>query len=190
MGVGKTVVSRLFALLGVPVYDSDARAKWLMRHDAALRQKLTAAYGTEAFTAEGDLNRTYLATLVFSDPKRLAHHNKIVHPHVRDDFADWAATHADKPYVLKEAALMYESDAWKQMDQIITVYAPMEVRIRRLLQRDTHRTEADIKAIISKQLSEEERMSRANHIIYNDGQQPVIPQVLQLHEQLSAAASA
>jgi len=180
----------MFALLGAPVYDSDARAKWVMRHDESLRKELIAAYGSETFTKAGELNRAYLAPLVFNDPERLEQLNGMVHPHVGKDFAAWAASHSAKPYILKEAALMYESEAWKQMDQIITVYAPLDVRIRRLLQRDTHRTEADIKAIIDKQLSEEERMSRANHIIYNDGQQPIIPQVLKLHEQLSATPAA
>ena len=187
IGVGKSVVSHMFALLGVPVYDSDARAKWLMRHDEALRQELIGAFGHETFTETGDLNRPYLAALVFNNLERLEQLNSLVHPHVGNDFANWAAAHADKPYVLKEAALMYESDAWKQMDQIITLYAPLDVRIKRLLQRDPHRTEADIKAIISKQLSEEERMSRADHILYNDGKQLLIPQVLKLHAQLSAA---
>ncbi len=183
IGVGKTVVSRMFSLLGVPVYDSDARAKWVMRHDETLRQELIAAYGPETFTETGELNRDYLGPLVFGNPELLEQLNNLVHPHVASDFAKWVTRHTDKPYVLKEAALMYESDAWKQMDQIITVYAPMDVRIKRLLQRDTHRTEANIKAIIGKQLNEEERMSRADHIIYNDDQQAIIPQVLQLHQQ-------
>lgn len=187
IGTGKTVVSRVFALLGVPVYDSDARAKWVMHHDAVLRQELIAAFGSEAFTEEDELNRAYIASVVFNNPERLEQLNALVHPHVRNDFAQWAALHADKPYVLKEAALMYESEAWKQMDQIITVFAPMEIRIKRLLHRDTHRTEEDIRNIISKQLSEEERMSRAEHIIYNDNQQLIIPQVLRLHEQLTAS---
>jgi dephospho-CoA kinase len=189
IGVGKTVASRVFALLGVPVYDSDARAKWVMHHDKALRQELTVAFGPQAYTEAGELNRSYLADIVFNNPERLEQLNALVHPHVRDDFAIWAATHVAKPYVLKEAALMYESEAWKQMDQIITVYAPMEVRIKRLMQRDKHRTEAEIRAIISKQLSEEERMSRAEHILFNDDQQLVIPQVLKLHEQLIAENS-
>jgi dephospho-CoA kinase len=190
IGVGKTVVSSVFKLLGVPVYDSDARAKWVMHHDQGLRQELIAAYGPETFTDAGELSRSYLAGVVFNNPERLEQLNALVHPHVGGDFARWAASYAAKPYVLKEAALMYESEAWKQMDQIITVYAPMEVRIKRLLQRDNHRTEADIRAIISKQLSEEERMSRAEHIIYNDDQQMVIPQVLRLHGQLIASGSA
>lgn len=190
IGVGKTVVSRMFALLGIPVYDSDARAKWVMRHDETLQQELIETYGAEAFTEEGDLNRTYLAKVVFNNPQRLQQLNALVHPHVRNDFFAWIAGHADKPYVIKEAALMYESEAWKQIDRMIAVYAPMDVRIKRLLLRDTHRTEEDIIAIIEKQLSEEEKMKRADDIIYNDDQQLVIPQVLALHEQFLKQASA
>ncbi|RAU84170.1 dephospho-CoA kinase [Pontibacter arcticus] len=181
IGTGKTIVTRIFALLGVPVYDSDARAKWVMHHDAILRQELIAAYGPDAFTAQGDLNRPYLASIVFNNPERLAALNAIVHPRVRADFEVWTALHTNKPYILKEAALMYESDAWKQMDEIITVFAPMEVRMKRLQQRDAHRSEEEIKAIIEKQLSEDEKMKRAQHIIYNDEQTLLIPQVLELH---------
>ncbi|WP_276498290.1 dephospho-CoA kinase [Pontibacter litorisediminis] len=187
IGVGKSIVSRLFAVLGVPVYDADTRAKWVMHHDKALRQELLEAFGPATFTEAGELNRAYLAGMVFNNPERLARLNSLVHPHVGNDFAAWAATHADKPYVLKEAALMFESESWRQMDEIIVVASPLELRIERLLKRDTHRTEADIKAIIARQLSEEEKMRRAQHIIYNDDKQLIIPQVLALHKQFSGA---
>ncbi|MDX5438783.1 MAG: dephospho-CoA kinase [Pontibacter sp.] len=187
IGVGKTVVSRMFAVLGVPVYDADTRAKWVMHHNQVLRKELQDTFGVDTFTEAGELNRTYLAGVVFNSPQQLALLNKLVHPHVGNDFEDWVVSHVNKPYVLKEAALMFESDSWKQMDQIISVYAPIEVRLKRLLLRDTHRTEADIKAIIAKQLSEEEKMSRAQHVIYNDDKQLVIPQVLALHKQFSEA---
>lgn len=183
IGVGKTIVTRMFAILGVPVYDADTRAKWVMHHNQALRQELQQAYGPDTFTSEGELNRPYLASVVFNDPQRLEQLNALVHPHVRDDFETWVTAQKNAPYVLKEAALMYESEAWKQMDEIIAVYAPMEVRLKRLLQRDTHRTEGDIRSIIAKQLSEEEKMRRAEHIIYNDDAQLLIPQVLKLHKQ-------
>jgi dephospho-CoA kinase len=91
--------------------------------------------------------------------------------------------------VLKEAALMFESESWRQMDEVITVYAPLALRLQRLLQRDSHRTEADIKAIMARQLSEEEKMRRAQHVIYNDDKQLIIPQVLSLHEQFSKASA-
>ncbi|SFG64369.1 dephospho-CoA kinase [Pontibacter chinhatensis] len=187
IGVGKTIVSRMFQVLGVPIYDADTRAKWVMHHNTALRQELEDAFGPATYTDAGALDRAYLAGRVFNHPERLELLNSLVHPHVGNDFNEWAAGHADKPYILKEAALMFESESWRQVDEVIAVYAPLELRIKRLLKRDTHRTEADIKAIIARQLSEEEKMRRAQHIIYNDDQQLIIPQVLALHEQFSKA---
>ncbi|MCX2740463.1 dephospho-CoA kinase [Pontibacter anaerobius] len=189
IGVGKSIVSRLFAVLGAPVYDADSRAKWVMHHNKALRQELLQAFGPETFTEAGELDRGYLAGVVFNNPQRLEQLNSLVHPHVGKDFEVWAASHAGKPYVLKEAALMFESESWRQMDEVIAVYSPLELRIKRLLKRDTHRTEADIRAIIGRQLSEEEKMRRAQHIIYNDDKQLIIPQVLALHEQFAKAGA-
>jgi dephospho-CoA kinase len=102
---------------------------------------------------------------------------------VGTDFEKWAAAYPNAPYLIKEAALMFESESWRQMDEIIVVSAPLEIRLERLLKRDAHRTEADIKAIIAKQLSEEDKIARANHVIYNDDKQLLIPQVLTLHQQ-------
>jgi dephospho-CoA kinase len=183
IGVGKSIVCRMFAVLGIPIYDADTRAKWVMRYDEALKQELTDAFGTDSYTADGELNRAYLAKTAFHDPQKLALLNSIVHPHVANDFIDWAAANSSAAYLVKEAALMYESESWRQMDEIIAVFAPMDVRIKRLLQRDTHRTQQDIEAIIGKQLKEEEKMARAQHVVYNDDQQLLIPQVLKLHEQ-------
>jgi dephospho-CoA kinase len=186
IGVGKSVVCRMFAVLGIPVYDADTRAKWVMRYDEALRQELTDAFGPETYTTEGELNRPYLAQTAFYNPDKLKLLNSLVHPHVGKDFTDWVDANSSAPYVVKEAALMYESEAWRQMDEIIAVFAPMEVRIKRLLQRDSHRTQQDIEAIIGKQLKEEDKMARAQYIVYNDDQQLLIPQVLKLHEQFLA----
>jgi dephospho-CoA kinase len=183
IGVGKSIVCRMFAVLGIPIYDADTRAKWVMRYDEPLKQELTDAFGTDSYTADGELNRAYLAKTAFHDPQKLALLNSIVHPHVANDFIDWAAANSSAPYLVKEAALMYESESWRQMDEIIAVFAPMDVRIKRLLQRDTHRTQQDIEAIIGKQLKEEEKMARAQHVVYNDDKQLLIPQVLKLHEQ-------
>ncbi|HSI90021.1 MAG TPA: dephospho-CoA kinase [Adhaeribacter sp.] len=182
IGTGKSIVSRIFALLNVPVYDSDQRAKEVMAHNPTLKQELIAAFGPETFTDQG-LNRPYLAGLVFPDPEKLAKLNSLVHPHVKQDFITWAAAHKDAPYLLKEAALMYETEAYRQVDAMITVYAPLEIRLKRLKHRDPHRTEADIMHIIGKQLPEEDKMRRADHVIFNDDSQLVIPQVLALHGQ-------
>lgn len=183
IGVGKTIVCRLFQVLGIPVYDADTRAKWVMQYDLALKQELQEAFGEEAYTSEGQLNRAYLASVVFNNQQRLDKLNALVHPHVGLDFERWAEANANAPYLIKEAALMFESESWRQMDEIIVVTAPLNVRLKRLLKRDPHRTEADIQAIISKQLSEEEKIARAQHIVYNDDQRLIIPQVLALHEQ-------
>jgi len=183
IGAGKTIVCKMFTQLGIPVYDSDSRAKWVMHHDESLKHELTRTFGAETYTTTGELNRQYLGSVVFNSPERLTLLNKLVHPHVREDFTNWVKEVKSAPYVIKEAALMYESQAWRQMDQIIAVYAPLPVRVKRVLQRDPHRNEADVLAIIEKQLQEEDKMARAAHIIYNDDERLVIPQVLSLHEQ-------
>lgn len=185
IGSGKSVVARLFAALGVPVYDSDTRAKWVMANDLLLRQQLQAAFGPETYDAAGQLNRPYLARVAFGDPARLAQLNELVHPRVGEDFAAWLARQAaaGHAYALKEAALLFESGAYKGLDKIITVFAPPEVRTARVLRRDPHRTAADVQRIIGQQLPEAERLQRADYVVYNDDSQLVIPQVLALHQQ-------
>jgi dephospho-CoA kinase len=183
IGVGKSIVCRMFQVLGIPVYDADTRAKWVMQYDLALKQELQEAFGEDTYTPEGQLNRAYLASVVFNNQERLSLLNALVHPHVGTDFEKWAAAYPNPPYLIKEAALMFESESWRQMDEIIVVSSPLEIRLKRLLQRDTHRTEADVRAIISKQMSEEDKIARANHVIFNDDKQLLIPQVLALHQQ-------
>jgi dephospho-CoA kinase len=173
---------RLFQVLGAPVYDADSRAKWVMGHDAALRAELEQAFGPATFDAAGQLDRGYLAKVAFHDPEQLARLNALVHPHVGRDFEQWATAQQEwgYPYCIKEAALLYESGSYRQLDRIITVFAPLPVRQARVLRRDPHRTAADILAIVGKQLSEEEKLRRADYVLHNDDQQLLIPQVLKL----------
>lgn len=182
IGSGKSIVSRVFAALGAPVYDSDSRAKWVMANDLLLREQLQAAFGAETYDAAGQLNRPYLAQVAFHDAARLAQLNALVHPRVGADFAAWTATQAaaGHAYILKEAALLYESGAYKGLDAIITVFAPPEVRTARVRTRDAHRSAAEVQAIMDKQLSEEEKLQRADYVVYNDDTQLVLPQVLAL----------
>ncbi|MGI4872034.1 MAG: dephospho-CoA kinase [Janthinobacterium lividum] len=182
IGSGKSVVARLFAVLGVPVYDSDTRAKWVMANDLVLREQLLAAFGPDTYDATGQLNRLHLTQRAFSSPEQLAQLNGLVHPRVGEDFAAWSATQAlaGHAYVLKEAALLYESGAYQTLDSIITVFAPVEVRTARVLRRDAHRSPADVEVIMSKQLSEEEKLARADYVVFNDDSQLVLPQVLAL----------
>ncbi|QNP53421.1 dephospho-CoA kinase [Hymenobacter qilianensis] len=182
IGSGKSIVCRLFQLLGAPVYDSDYRAKWIMANDLSLRAELVATFGPQTFSDAGQLDRPYLARVAFSDPTQLALLNALVHPHVGRDFETWAAAQqqAGHVYSLKEAALLFESGAYRQLDRIITVFAPQTVRQARVLRRDPHRTAADILAIVGKQMSEEEKVQRADYVVHNDDQHLLIPQVLAL----------
>ena len=188
IGSGKSIASRLFYALGVPVYDADSRARWLMENDAALRQQLTHAFGATTYDATGHLNRTVLASTVFSNPEQLAQLNALVHLHVGTDFEHWATAQqqAGHAYVLKEAALLFEAGSYKQLDRIITVFAPLAVRQARVLRRDPHRSATEVQAIMAKQLSEEEKMQRADYVLTNDDRQPLLPQVLALHAAFSA----
>jgi dephospho-CoA kinase len=182
IGSGKSIVARLFAALGVPVYDSDSRAKGIMATDLVLREQLVGAFGAETYSPEGLLNRTHLAQRVFGDAAQVALLNSLVHPRVGADFEAWVAAQAaaDQPYILKEAALLYESGAYRQLDRIITVFAPPAVRHARVLHRDAHRSAADVEAIMRQQLSDEEKLARADYIVYNDDSQLVLPHVLAL----------
>ncbi|HEX8505769.1 MAG TPA: dephospho-CoA kinase [Hymenobacter sp.] len=192
IGSGKSIVSRLFHALGVPIYDADSRARWVMENDPALRQELTAAFGPDTYDAAGRLNRPALARTVFRNPALLAQLNALVHPHVGTDFECWATAQqqAGHPYVLKEAALLFEAGSYKQLDRVITVFAPLPVRQARVLRRDPHRTAADVDAIVAKQLSEDEKMQRADYVLVNDDVRPLLPQALALHEAFGAAQRA
>ena len=190
IGSGKSIASRLFHALGVPVYDADTRARWVMENDEALGSELRAAFGAETYDAAGRLNRPVLAGKVFDSPTRLAQLNGLVHPHVGTDFARWALAQqqAGHAYVLKEAALLFEAGSYKQLDRIITVFAPLAMRTARVLRRDPQRSATDVAAIMAKQLSEEEKMQRADDVLVNDDAQPLLPQVLALHARFLAAA--
>ncbi|MBC7922125.1 MAG: dephospho-CoA kinase [Ferruginibacter sp.] len=182
IGSGKSLVSRMFATLGIPIYDADTRAKWLMNHHPGLRAAIGAQFGAGAYHADGSLNRPYLATQVFHDGDQIVQLNALVHPKVSEDYAEWVLVHARFPYLLKEAALLYESQSYRLLHRTITVYAPIELRTQRIRHRDPHRTEVEIRAIIAKQISEEERLAMADHVVYNDNSRLVLPQVLTLHE--------
>lgn len=184
IGSGKSLVARIFTCLGVPAYDADSRAKRLMTTDGILIRQISEEFGNLSYDSEGGLNREYLSQRVFNDPKQLAKLNALVHPRVASDFEAWAREHEGKPYVLKEAALLFEAGSAQQLDKIIVVTAPEPMRMERIRKRDPHRTEADIKRIMASQMDEETKKSRADFIIVNDESQLIIPQVLDLHKRL------
>lgn len=184
IGSGKTTVCKIFETLGIPVYYADDRAKALMVEDKNLTSDIKKIFGEEAYSPDGSLNRKHIADIAFHNPLKLKELNAIVHPAVLEDGNRWHVEQKIAPYTLKEAALIFESDSYKHLDKIITVFAPQNVRLERVILRGGNLTKQDIEARMAKQLPEEEKMKRANFIIYNDGEQALIPQVMKIHRLL------
>ncbi|MBL7861166.1 MAG: dephospho-CoA kinase [Cyclobacteriaceae bacterium] len=186
IGTGKSLVCKIFHALGVPAYDADSRAKKLMTTDGILIGQIQKEFGTLSYDARGVLNREYLSATVFNDEAKLKRLNELVHPRVGEDYKQWVAARGNVKYVLKEAALLFESGSYRSLDKIIVVSAPVEVRIKRVLARDRHRSKTDIEMIMNNQLPELVKESKADFVIRNDEVELVIPQVLKLHERLNS----
>src|SRR5579863_6209422 len=182
IGGGKTTVSKIFEILGVPVFYADDAAKKVMTTDTKLISDLKGAFGEAAYFDDGSLNRKHIAGIVFNDEEQLAKLNALVHPAVFRSFDSWVAQIAGVPYVMKEAALLFESSSYKMCDKTVMVTAPLELRIKRVTQRDGL-TREEILSRNSRQYSEEKKIDLADFVIRNDDTELVIPQVLQLHEQ-------
>lgn len=188
IGSGKSTVAKVFSILGIPLYFADERAKWLMANDALLKKNIIDAFGEESYSDRGILNREFLARHIFGDEKKVNLINSLVHPAVRTDFEVWSSNQ-ESPYVLKEAALLFETGSFKELDKIITVSAPLKLRMMRVLLRDPHRNEAQINAIIDQQLPDEEKNKIADFVIKNSENKLLIPQVLKIHQELLALAN-
>lgn len=188
IGSGKSTVAKVFEVLRIPVYDADVAAKRLMASDAQVKAALTQTFGEAVFDASGVLQRTYLSDIVFQQPDKLRQLNAIVHPAVATDSAAWLARHQQFPYVIKEAALLYEAGSYRQLDVMICVVAPEKLRIQRVSARDQISVAA-VQARMDKQWPQQKKEELADHVIVNDGQQALIPQVMALHRQFTAAAS-
>jgi dephospho-CoA kinase len=187
IGSGKSLVTRIFQCLGIKTYDADSRAKNIMTTDGILVQQIKKEFGNLSYNGEL-LNRQFLAEEVFNKPERLKILESLVHPRVKIDFENWVKANSEEQYLLKEAALLMESASGQELDKLVVVSAPMELRIKRVLERDKQRNREDVLHIISNQLSEEEKMKRADHIIHNDETVLLIPQVLSLHKLFAVAS--
>lgn len=182
IGSGKTTVCQVFAVLGVPIFNSDAEGRILLEHDLAIGAALQEAFGPSVLV-NGVPDRKALAALVFNNTKALARLNGIIHPAVRARFKAWAAGQ-QVPYVINEAAIMVETGLNRQVDHLVVVLCPEMERIRRVVQRDG-RTEAEVRARMRNQATDEERERAADSILVNDGKTLIIPQVMALHGKLS-----
>jgi dephospho-CoA kinase len=183
IGSGKTTVSKIFEILDIPVFYADDAAKRVMVADQQLITEIKAAFGNASYFDDGTLNRKHIAAIVFNNDEQLARLNAIVHPATFRAFDAWVKTISNVPYVLKEAALLFESASFKMCDYNIMVQAPFETRIQRVMKRDGFSRE-EIEKRESYQFSEEKKTKLADFVIKNDDSELVIPQVLALHEKI------
>lgn len=182
IGSGKSIVSQMFKILNIPVYNSDIRAKALYTESEDVRQAVIELFGEEAYQTDGKLNRNFIGQRVFSNSEILQKLNSIIHPAVAEDFERWISNQKS-PYIIKEAAILFESGANRSMDKIIGVSAPLELRISRVISRDGS-TRDQVLARIQKQMAQDELIERCDYHITNDGQKLLIPQILQIHAHL------
>ena len=187
IGSGKSVVSRLLRLMGVPVYDCDREAKRLMCESAVIREALIATVGAEVYDASGKLNRVYLASYMFGKAERVAQVNYIVHPVVRADFRTWAQQ-SGKAVVAVESAILFEAEMDADVDAVCVVHASESVRLQRAILRDGSNEKA-VRNRMQSQLSEHEYMERADVVIHNDGAHSLIEQVVSLLERIAASVA-
>ena len=183
IGSGKSIVCRIFEVIGAPVYYADDRAKQLITESSVIRTQITDFFGESSFV-HGEYNRPYIASLVFSNPEKLALLNSILHPAVAKDFKDWILKNTYAPYIVKEAALIFDGPNSTGLDRVYVVTAPEKVRIERVRSRDQQRSIHQIEAIISHQMLEEEMIKLSTGLIDNSGVHMLIPQILSIHQSL------
>ncbi len=183
IGSGKSTACSFFKELGIPVFSADDYGKEILHTNQAVRQALTKTFGEDIYNEVGELQRAKLADIVFNDKDKLAQLNAIVHPQVAIGFEEWVNNQRDVPYVLKEAAIMFESNSHKQLDQVIVVVAPAEERISRVMERDNVNRE-QVMERIQNQWTDEQRAEKADYILTNDTISTLKSQVHKLHQQL------
>jgi dephospho-CoA kinase len=187
IGSGKTTVARVFGVLGIPVYYADDAAKRIMNEDEGLKKEIIKNFGDLSYN-EGKLNREYLASIVFHDKKKLSILNSLVHPATIRNSIAWMKCQT-APYAIREAALIFESGVQDQLDFIIGISAPVELRIQRAMQRD-NLTRQQVQDRMDRQINETIKMRLCDYVIVNDEKKPVIAQVLKLHEKLKEKSKA
>jgi len=183
IGSGKSTVAKIFELLGIPVYYADAAAKDIMNRDPELKAQVQQNFGADMYDSNGQLDRKRLSNIIFNHQEKLLLLNSLVHPATIRDSEQWALRQKS-PYLLKEAALLFESESFRYLDKIIGVSAPQPLRILRTMQRDKV-SHNEVFARMHKQMDETIKMRLCDYVIYNDEQQMVIPQVLRLHQELN-----
>jgi dephospho-CoA kinase len=182
MGSGKTVISGIFSTLGIPIYYADEVSKKFL-DDPRVKNQILKHFGYGILTPGNEINRRSLASIVFTDENALLLLNSILHPLIKQDFRKWSQMQERKPYVIQEAAIIFESGSSDEYDYIIHVSCPKEIAIDRVVKRD----KIDGHSVLRRmqfQLGDEEKSKLSDFVIRNDGSELVIPQVLAIHKQL------
>jgi dephospho-CoA kinase len=184
IGSGKSFISDIFTHLGIPVYNSDDRAKYLMNYSEKIKKEIKKLFGNDSYY-DNQLKTKSIAAKVFNDSSLLFKLNQIVHPAVYSDFHAWCKKQnkVNTPFVLKEAAILFESGAYKHMDKNILVTAPQKLRIERVMNRDGV-SEDEVKIRIKNQSSAEELMPLADFILKNDDKELILPQIINIYNKL------
>jgi len=174
IGSGKSTVSRLFETMGIPVYTADTESKKLINISPQIREQLMAKFGSQLYK-NGEIDKAMLASLIFGNEENLRYANSVIHPVVFDDFRQWAEQQTQS-FAVIESAILFDSGFYKSVDVTVNVSAPLEMRIRRVEERDKFSRES-IEARINSQMSEEERNRLSDYTIFNDERQALLPQV-------------
>ncbi|MCF1192643.1 dephospho-CoA kinase [Mangrovimonas sp. AS39] len=178
IGSGKTTVAKMFQEFDIPVYIADDEAKKLMVTSKFIKRKLIALFGDNVYV-QGQLNKPLISQAIFNDKEKLKQMNAIVHPRVGQHFDRWVKKQ-NTPYVLKESAILFESGGADQCDLIVTVTAPKEIRIERVLERDDSSKEK-VESIMANQLGEKEKIAKSNFVIHNLNLEETKKQVREIH---------
>lgn len=182
IGSGKSYVCNHFASMGVPIYNADTEARNITNTNSIIREKLSILFGHQLYDNNQQLIKEALAKIIFQDKAALERVNSIIHPEVHKHFKQWYEQHQHQAYIIKEAAIMFESGSNKLMDAVVMVYAPLELRVERAMKRD-NRTRQQIMERIANQLDDEKKRKMSDYIIINDQQKMLLPQIIQLHQQ-------
>jgi len=180
IGSGKTIVCKVFKNLGVPVFNSDIEAKLIINNNDKVRKHIINNFGRNIFNKNGIIDHKRLLNIVFNDKFALNTLNSIIHPIVRKQFSKWQKSHTNSKFIIQEAAILFESGAYKFLDKIITVYSEKAERIKRIMERDQFNVER-IEQIMGNQMDENEKCEKADYIIYNDEKKLLLPQILELY---------
>jgi dephospho-CoA kinase len=183
IGSGKTIVCKVFEMLNIPHFNADQEAKKMMEQDESIINAITNTFGKDIYS-EGQLLRATLADRIFNNPDALTKINNIVHPKVKTLFLQWCEQQTDAPYVIIEAAILFESRFNELLDEVIVVYCPESLRIKRLVERDGTNIDT-IKKRMQHQIPEDEKINKSDRVIYNNEHDLVLPQVINIHNCLT-----